>query len=110
MRSKMPIITASNKEYSPQKISATYNNSSKDLPQSHPSPAGKYNSLLIDAKHNLDQVGQLTKPVAVGAFHLERMRADAKSALDNIGVPNVFMNTKDDFTDVAAKLSGKDGR
>ena len=51
----------------------------------------------------------MTKPIAAGAFHLEWMRPDATSALDNIGVPNVFMNTKDDFTDVAAKLSGKDG-
>lgn len=67
-------------------------------------------SLFIDTKHNLDQVGQMTKPVVAGAGRgLEWTRVGAKNALDNIAVPKVFMNTKDDFTDVAAKLSGKDG-
>ena len=85
----------------------------KRSPPKPPKPGGKISqtmdSLLTDAKNNLDQVGQITKPVVAGAFHLEWMRADAKSALNNIGLPNVFMNTKDDFTDVAAKLAGKDG-
>ena len=66
--------------------------------------------LFINAKHNLDHVGQMTKPVVAGAgFHLEWMRADAKNAIDNIVDPRLFMNTKDDFMDVAAKASGKDG-
>ena len=67
-------------------------------------------SLLIDAKHNLDQVGQMTKPVIASANRgLEWTRVGAKKALDNSAVPKVFMNTKDDFTDAAAKLTGKDG-
>ena len=67
-------------------------------------------SLLIDAKHNLDQVGQMTKPVVAGAGRgLEWTRIGAKNALDNTAVPKVFMRTKDDFTDIAAKANGKDG-
>ncbi len=67
-------------------------------------------SLLIDAKHNLDQVAQITKPVVAGAGRgLEWTRVGAKNALDNNGVSKVFMNTKDDFTDAAAKVTGKGG-
>ena len=67
-------------------------------------------SLFIDAKHNLGQVGELTKPVVAGAGRgLEWTRVGAKNALDNSAVPKVFMNTKDDFTDAAAKVTGKDG-
>ena len=67
-------------------------------------------SLLIDAKHNLDQVGQMTKPVVAGAGRgLEWTRAGAKNALDKTPMPKVFMNTKDDLTDAAAKVTGKDG-
>ena len=67
-------------------------------------------SLLIDAKHNLDQVGQMTKPVVASAGRgLEWTRAGAKEALNDCAVPEVFMRTKDDFTDVAAKAIGKDG-
>lgn len=63
-------------------------------------------SLLIDAKHNLDQVAQITKPVVASAGRgLEWTRVGAKNALEN----KVFMNTKDDFTDAAAKLAGKGG-
>lgn len=43
-------------------------------------------SLLIDAKHNLDQVAQITKPVVAGAGRgLEWTRIGAKNALDNNG-------------------------
>ena len=67
-------------------------------------------SLLIDAKHNLEQVGQMTKPVVAGAGRgLEWTRVGAKNALDNTAVPKVFMKTKDDFMDAAAKVTGKDG-
>ena len=67
-------------------------------------------SLLTDAKQNLDHVAQLTKPVVVGAGRgLEWTRVGAKSALDNSGVSKAFMKTKDDFTDAAAKIAGKDG-
>ena len=67
-------------------------------------------SLLIDAKQNLNHVGQMTKPVVESAGRgLERTRVSAMNALDNIAVPKVFMNTKDDFTDAAAKVTGKDG-
>ena len=67
-------------------------------------------ALLIDAKHNLNQVGQMTKPVVAGAGRgLEWTRVSAKNALDHTAVPKVFMNTKDDFTDAAAKVTGKDG-
>ena len=67
-------------------------------------------SLLIDAKHSLDQVAQITKPVVAGAGRgLEWTRVGAKSALDNTAVSKVFMDTKDDFTDAAAKVTGKDG-
>ena len=67
-------------------------------------------SLLVDTKHNLDQVGQMTKPVVAGAGRgIKWTRVGAKNALDNIVVPKVFINTKDDFTDAAAKVTGKDG-
>ena len=67
-------------------------------------------SLLIDAKHNLEHVGQMTKPVVAGAGRgLEWTRVSAKNALDHTAVPKVFMDTKDDFTDAAAKVTGKDG-
>ena len=67
-------------------------------------------SLVIDAKHNLDQVAQLTKPVVTGAGRgLEWTRVGAKNALDNSAVSKAFMQTKDDFTDAAAKVTGKDG-
>ena len=70
----------------------------------------RMDSLLIDAKHNLDQVGKMTKPVVTGAGRgVEWTRAGAKNALDNTAVPKVFMNTKDDFTDAAAKVIGKEG-
>lgn len=89
----------------------------KKPPSKPPKPGEKkwkisqtMDSLFIDAKHNLDQVGQITKPVVAGAGRgLEWTRVGAKMALDNSTVPKVFMNTKDDFTDAAAKLSGKDG-
>ena len=67
-------------------------------------------SLLNDAKHNLDQVAQITKPVVSGAGRgLEWTRVGAKHVLDNSGVSNAFMKTRDDFTDAAAKVTGKDG-
>ena len=67
-------------------------------------------SLVTDAKHNLNQVGQMTKPVVAGAGRgLEWTRVSAKNALDNTAVPKVFMRTKHDFTDAAAKVTGKDG-
>ena len=67
-------------------------------------------SLLVDAKHNLDQVAQVTKPVVAGAGRgLEWTRVGAKNAFDNTAVSKVFMKTKDDFTDAASKVSGKDG-
>ncbi len=67
-------------------------------------------SLLIDAKQNLGQVAQITKPVVAGAGRgLEWTRASAKNALDNTAVSKAFMNTKDDFADAAAKVTGKGG-
>ena len=67
-------------------------------------------SLIIDAKHNLDQVAQVTKPLVAGAGRgLEWTRVGAKNALDNTAMSKVFMNTKDDFTDAAAKVTGKGG-
>ena len=48
-------------------------------------------SLLIDAKHNLDQVEQMTKPVIASANRgLEWTRVGAKDALDNSAVPRAF--------------------
>ena len=47
-------------------------------------------SLSIDAKHNLDQVGQMTKPVVAGAGRgLEWTRTGAKNALENTAVARV---------------------
>ena len=55
-------------------------------------------------------IGQMTKPVVAGAGHgLEWTRVGAKNALDNSAVPNIFMKTMDDITDVAAKAIGKHG-
>ncbi|CAF9941764.1 hypothetical protein IMSHALPRED_002885 [Imshaugia aleurites] len=68
-------------------------------------------SLLVDAKNNLDQVAQITKPVVAGAGRgLEWTRVGAKNALDNSAVTKVFLKTKDDLADAAAKVTGTDGQ
>lgn len=67
-------------------------------------------SLLVDAKQNLDQVAQITIPVVAGAGRgFEWTRVGARKALDNITVTKFFMNTEDDLADAGAKVTGTDG-
>ncbi|MCJ1315715.1 hypothetical protein MMC15_001035 [Xylographa vitiligo] len=68
------------------------------------------NPLLYGAKENLDKVVLVAKPVVTEVGRgLDGVRIRAQTVLDKTGVSKVFGETQDDFSDAAAKLTGKDG-